>query len=93
MFGLPASELIRQKPAGFLNPLLVPKWKWEHVTMDFLFRLPRTSSGCDFIWVILDRLTKVARFIPIKVTQTLDKLAKLYVDKIVSQYRVSDEGI
>ncbi|KAL4011223.1 hypothetical protein IC575_028275 [Cucumis melo] len=79
---------VRQRPGGFLNPLPVPKWKWEHITMDFLFGLPRTSSGHDGIWVIVDRLTKMTRFIPIKMTSTLDQLARLYVDKIVSQYGV-----
>ena len=54
--------------------------------MDFLFRLARTSSGCNGIWVIVDRFTKTARFIPIKQSFSLDKLAKLYIDKIVSQY-------
>ncbi|KAL0536830.1 hypothetical protein IC582_025792 [Cucumis melo] len=79
---------VRQRPGGFLNPLPVPEWKWEHITMDFLFGLPRTSSGHDGIWVIVDRLTKTKRFIPIKMTSTLDQLARLYVDKIVSQYGV-----
>ncbi|KAA0040277.1 reverse transcriptase [Cucumis melo var. makuwa] len=79
---------VRQRPGGFLNPLPVPEWKWEHITMDFLFGLPRTSIGHDGIWVIVDRLTKTTRFILIKITSTLDQLARLYVDKIVSQYRV-----
>ncbi|KAA0061419.1 reverse transcriptase [Cucumis melo var. makuwa] len=79
---------VRQRPGGFLNPVPVPEWKWEHITMDFLFGLPCTSSGHDGIWVIVDRLTKTARFIPIKATSTLDQLARLYVDKIVSQYGV-----
>ncbi|TYK23862.1 reverse transcriptase [Cucumis melo var. makuwa] len=79
---------VRQRPGGFLNPFPVPEWKWEHITMDFLFGLRRTSSGHDGIWVIVDRLTKMARFIPIKVTSTLDKLARLYVHKTVSQYGV-----
>ncbi|KAL4028402.1 hypothetical protein IC575_011598 [Cucumis melo] len=79
---------VRQRPGGFLNPLPVPEWKWEHITMDFLFGLPRTSSGHDDIWVIVDRLTKSTRFIPIKMTSTFDQLARLYVDKIVSQYGV-----
>ncbi|TYK06357.1 reverse transcriptase [Cucumis melo var. makuwa] len=56
--------------------------------MDFLFGLPRTSRGYDGIWIIVDRLTKTARFIPIKATSTLDQLAKLYVDRIVSQHGV-----
>ncbi|KAA0066851.1 reverse transcriptase [Cucumis melo var. makuwa] len=79
---------VRQRPGGLLNPLSVPEWKWEHITMDFLFGLPRTSRGYDGIWVIVDRLTKTMRFIPIKVMFTLDQLAKLYVDRIVSQYGV-----
>ena len=65
----------------------MPKWKWEHITMDFLFSLPKTPSEYDGIWVIIHRLTKTTHFLPIKVNFTLDKLAKLYVDKIVSQYR------
>ncbi|KAA0049993.1 putative polyprotein [Cucumis melo var. makuwa] len=83
-----AMHPVRQRPGGFLNPLPVPEWKWEHITMDFLFGLPRTSSGHDGIWVIVDRLTKTARFLPVKATSTLDQLARLYVDKIVSQYGV-----
>ncbi|KAL4023235.1 hypothetical protein IC575_016986 [Cucumis melo] len=79
---------IRQRLGGFLNPFPVSEWTWEHITMDFLFGLPRTSSGHDGIWVIVDRLTKTARFIPIKATSTLDQLARLYIDKIVSQYEV-----
>ncbi|KAA0037511.1 hypothetical protein E5676_scaffold808G00980 [Cucumis melo var. makuwa] len=79
---------VRQRPIGLLNPLPVPKWKLEHITMDFLFGLRHTSSGHDGIWVIVDRLTKTTRIISIKERSTLDQLARLYVDKIVSQYRV-----
>ncbi|KAL0551328.1 hypothetical protein IC582_010414 [Cucumis melo] len=79
---------VRLRLGGFLNPLLVSEWKWEHITMDFLFGLPCTSSGHDGILVIVDRLTKTAQFILIKATSTLDQLARLYVDKIVSQYGV-----
>ncbi|KAA0026008.1 DNA/RNA polymerases superfamily protein [Cucumis melo var. makuwa] len=56
--------------------------------MDFLFGLPRTSSGHDGIWVIVDRLTKTVRFISVKATSTLDQLARSYVDKIMSQHGV-----
>ncbi|TYK05031.1 reverse transcriptase [Cucumis melo var. makuwa] len=82
-------KLVRQRPGGLLNPLPVPKWKWEHITMDFLFGLPCTSRRYDGIWVIVDRLTKTTRFIPIKAKSTLDQLVKLYVDRIVSQHGVS----
>ncbi|XP_022846337.1 uncharacterized protein LOC111369084 [Olea europaea var. sylvestris] len=57
--------------------------------MDFLFGLPRTQSGHDDIWIIVDRLTKTARFLPIKVTYLLDKLEKIYVDEIISLYGTS----
>ncbi|KAA0047049.1 Retrotransposable element Tf2 [Cucumis melo var. makuwa] len=79
-------KLAEERQAGLLNPLPVPEWKWEHVTIDFLFGLSHITNGHDGIWVIVDRLTKTVRFLPVKVTFTLDKLAKLYVDKIVSAY-------
>lgn len=56
--------------------------------MDFLFGLPRTQNGYDGVWVIVDRLTKLVRFLSIKATYTLNKLAKLYVDEIVNSYDV-----
>jgi hypothetical protein len=55
-----------QKAAGLLQPLEIPNWKWEGVSMDFVSGLPKTSGGYDSIWVIVDRLTKVAQFIPVK---------------------------
>src|ERR1041385_141612 len=57
-----------QKPAGLLQPLPIPDWKWDQIGMDFITGLPRTRSGYDSIWVIVDRLTKVAHFIPVKTT-------------------------
>lgn len=63
-----------------------PEWKWEYITINFLFKLPRTPNGCNRIWIIVDGFTKTTSFIPIKQSLPLDKLAKLYVDKIVSQY-------
>jgi hypothetical protein len=55
---------------GLLQPLQVPEWKWEEIGMDFIVGLPRTQKGYDSIWIIVDRLTKVAHFIPIKTTYT-----------------------
>ncbi|WVZ52108.1 hypothetical protein U9M48_003198 [Paspalum notatum var. saurae] len=52
------------KPAGMLQPLAVPAWKWEDIHMDFIVGLPRTQKGYDSIWVIIDRFTKSAHFIP-----------------------------
>ncbi|KAI3770485.1 hypothetical protein L6452_01619 [Arctium lappa] len=66
-------------------------WKWDHITMDFVTQLPRTRKGCDAIWVIVDRLTKSAHFLPIKETysmERLERLAKLYIDEIVTRHGV-----
>ncbi|XP_043687589.1 uncharacterized protein LOC122638805 [Telopea speciosissima] len=60
-----------------------PEWKWAYVTMDFITGLPCTPRGVDALWVIVDRLTKIAHFIPIKVTYSIDKLARLYIDNVV----------
>ena len=77
-----------QKPAGLLQPLKIPTWKWEEISMDFVTGLPQTSAGYDAIWVIVDRLTKAAQFIPVKKTFSLEKLAKLYIKEIVANYGV-----
>jgi hypothetical protein len=69
--------------AGPLQPLEIPVWKWEEIAMDFLVGLPRTQAGYDVIWVIVDRLTKAAHFIPIKVKYSLKKLTELYLQEIV----------
>ncbi|GJX94694.1 putative reverse transcriptase domain-containing protein [Tanacetum coccineum] len=57
-----------QKPSGLLVQLEIPMWKWERITMDFVIKLPKTSNGHDTIWVIVDRLTKSAHFIPARET-------------------------
>jgi hypothetical protein len=68
-----------QRPVGMLKPLLIPKWKWDEIAMDFILGLPRTPTGEDFIGVLVDRLMKSAHFIPMKVKDPMDKLEKLYV--------------
>ncbi|WVZ64189.1 hypothetical protein U9M48_013751 [Paspalum notatum var. saurae] len=85
------------KPAGLLQPLKIPEWKWEEIGMDFIVGLPRTQSGFDSIWVVVDRLTKVAHFIPVKTTYSGAKLAELYMSRIVCLHGVpkkivSDRG-
>jgi hypothetical protein len=72
-----------QKPAGLLQPLRVPEWKWDQIGTDFIIGLPRTKSGYDSIWVVVDRLTKVAHFIPVKTTYTSAKLVEIYMKRIV----------
>jgi len=58
------------------------------ITIDFVSGLPRGKKGNDAIWVIVDRLTKSALFLPVKMTDSVDKLAKIYVNKIVRLHRV-----
>ncbi|KAL0536174.1 hypothetical protein IC582_025113 [Cucumis melo] len=78
----------RQKPAGLLQPLSIPEWKWENVSMDFITGLPRTLRGFTVIWVVVDRLTKSAHFIPSKSTYTASKWAHLYMSEIVRLHGV-----
>jgi len=77
-----------QKPVGMLQPLPIPEWKWENITMDFVSGLPRTQNGHDSIWVIFDRLTKSTHFLPVHTNESFGKLAKLYVDEIVRLHGV-----
>jgi hypothetical protein len=77
-----------QRPAGLLHPLKVPEWKWEEIGMDFIIGLPRTPKGYNSIWVIMDRLTKVAHLIPVKTTYKRSQLAELYMARIVCLHGV-----
>ncbi|GKC41915.1 putative reverse transcriptase domain-containing protein [Tanacetum coccineum] len=61
---------------------------WDNITMDFVTKLPRTSNGCDAIWVIVDRLTKSAHFLPMRETDPIDKLARLYIKEVVTRHGV-----
>jgi hypothetical protein len=86
-----------QQPAGLLQPLQVPEWKWEEIAMDFIVGLPWTQSGYDSILVIVDRLTKVAHFIPVETTYSGPQLTELYMSRIVCLHGapkkiVSDRG-
>nr|GEY66270.1 hypothetical protein [Tanacetum cinerariifolium] len=76
------------KPSGLLQQPKISKWKWENVTMDFVTGLLRTPSGYDSIWVIVDRLTKSAYFLPKKKTNSIEKLTKLYLKEIMCRYGV-----
>nr|GFC04482.1 reverse transcriptase domain-containing protein [Tanacetum cinerariifolium] len=68
-----------QKPPGLLVQPKIPEWKWDSITMDFVTKLPKSSQGYDTIWVIVDRLTKSAIFTPIRETDPMDKLARIYL--------------
>jgi len=77
-----------KRPAGLLQPLEIPEWKWEHITMDFIVGLPRSPRGKDAIWVVVDRLTKSAHFIPMKTTNSAQELVPLYLKEVVRLHGV-----
>ena len=85
------------RSAGLLQPLTIPSGKWEDISMDFIVGLPKTSKGYDSIWVIVDRLTKSAHFLPVKTIYRAQHYAELYISRILSLHGVprtiiSDRG-
>jgi hypothetical protein len=85
------------KSAGILQLLSLPMWKWDDISMDFIVGLPLTARKKDFIWVIVDRLTKKAHFIAVHTTYSVQQYAELYMDQIVCLHGilktiVSDRG-
>ena len=85
------------KVAGTLQPLPIPSWKWDDISMDFIVGLPKTSQHHDSIWIIFDRLTKTAHFIPVHTEYRVRKYAEIYLDRIVCLHGVpktiiSDRG-
>jgi hypothetical protein len=90
-------KAVHLKPTGPLQPLPIPTWKWEDISMDFIIGLPKTSRGYDSIWVIVDRLTKLAHFLPVNKSNSVLAYAKLYIACILSLHGVpktiiSDRG-
>ncbi|GJT22959.1 hypothetical protein Tco_0892896 [Tanacetum coccineum] len=80
--------LKHQRPSGLLQQPEIPEWKWDRITMDFITKLPRSSSGHDTIWVIAIRLTKSAHFLAIREDYKMERLARLYIDEIVARHEV-----
>ena len=85
------------KVVGTLQPLSIPSWKWEDISMDFIVGLPNTSQKHDSIWVIIDRLTKTAHFLPVRTTYSTKRYVEIYLDQIVHLHGVpktiiSDHG-
>ena len=70
-------------PSGLLQPIRISEWKWDRITMDFVVGLPLTRKKHDSVWVVVDRLTKSAHFLPVRIDYLLEKLAKLYIKEIV----------
>ncbi|GKF47425.1 putative reverse transcriptase domain-containing protein, partial [Tanacetum coccineum] len=77
-----------QRTSGVLQQPEIPVWKWEGIAMDFVTKLPRTSSVHDTIWVIVDRLTKSAHFLPMREDYKMERLARLYFNEIVARHGV-----
>jgi hypothetical protein len=90
-------KAIHMKTASPLQSLPIPTWKWEDISMDFIGGLPRTAKGFDSIWVIIDRLTKIAHFLPVKTSYPVLTYAQIYMARILSLHGipktiVSDRG-
>ncbi|GJW12480.1 putative reverse transcriptase domain-containing protein [Tanacetum coccineum] len=77
-----------QRPSGLLVQPDIPQWKWDNITMDFVMKLPKSSQGYDTIWVIVDRLTKSAIFVPMRETDPMDKLARIYLKEVVTRHGI-----
>jgi hypothetical protein len=76
------------RPAGNLQPLSIPKWKWGNICMDFIVGLSHTSCGYNSIWVIVDRLTKSAHFIPVSTIYMVKQYDELYMSHIIRYHRI-----
>jgi hypothetical protein len=85
------------KPGGLLQPLSIPDWKWDDISMDFIVGLPMTARKFDSIWVIVDRLSKSAHFIPVNTKYRVEKYAEIYIAHVLCLHGVlkmiiSDRG-
>src|SRR3954468_16959434 len=86
-----------KRPAGTLQPLPITEWKWDKVSMDFITGFPKSQKGNNAIFVVIDRLLKVAHFLPVHESITASHLEDLYISRIVSLHGVpleinSDRG-
>jgi hypothetical protein len=82
------AKIEHQRPIGKLQSLDVPEWKWDSISMDFVVALPLTQRRFDSIWVIVDRLTKSAHFLPVKTTYNVEQLANVYIEEVVRLHGV-----
>ncbi|GJQ97665.1 putative reverse transcriptase domain-containing protein [Tanacetum coccineum] len=86
--GMILVKVEHQRPSGLLQQPKIPEWKWDKITKDFITKLPKTESGHDTIWVIVDRLTKSAHFLAMQEDYSTERLARLYIDEIVTRHGV-----
>ncbi|GJY74567.1 putative reverse transcriptase domain-containing protein [Tanacetum coccineum] len=77
-----------QRPSSLFVQPEIPQWKWDNITMDFVTKLPKSSQGYDTIWVIVDRLTKSAIFVPMRETDPMEKLARMYLKEVVTRHGI-----
>ncbi|GKB41315.1 reverse transcriptase domain-containing protein [Tanacetum coccineum] len=82
-----------QRPLGLLVQPEIPQWKWDNITMDFVTKLPTSSQGYETIWVIVDRLTKSTLFLPIRETDPIEKLARMYLKEVVTRHGIPFSAI
>jgi hypothetical protein len=85
------------KPRCLLQPLSIPDWKWDDISMDFIVGLPLTARKYNLIWVIVDRVTKSSHFIPMNTNYNIHKYAKIYIARVlclhgVLKMTISDQG-
>jgi len=79
----------KKRPGDLLQRLDITEWKWENITVEFVVRLPRTLRRFDVVWVIVDRLTKSANFIPVMTTYSSEQMAQIYIWDIFCLHGVS----
>ncbi|GKF91859.1 reverse transcriptase domain-containing protein, partial [Tanacetum coccineum] len=77
-----------QRPSGLLVQPEIPQWKWDNITMDFVTKLHKSSQGYETIWVIVDRLTKSAIFVPMRETDPMEKLTRMYLKEVVTRHGI-----
>jgi hypothetical protein len=85
------------KPGGLLQPMSIPEWKWDDISMHFIVGLPLTTRKFDSIWVIMDRLSKSAHIIPVHTNYNVQKYAGIYIARMLHLHGVpktviSDRG-
>ena len=77
-----------QVSSGLLNPIPIPQWKWDNITMDFVSDFLLTQRKLDSVWVIVDRLTKSTHFLLVRLDYSMDRLAELYLSEIVQLHGI-----
>src|SRR3954466_6627241 len=81
-------QVEHKSPAGKLQSLEIPVWKGEHITMDFVTALPMSTKDHDYIWIIVDRLTKIAHFLPVRANFKVQQYSWIYMREIVRVHGV-----